>query len=270
MSKVKIICVATHRSGYIDALETGCNRANLELQLLGFGQKWTGFFMKFRLILDFLKSCDPDDIVFCVDAFDVLCLIASEEELRARFEAFNSDIVLGLDCKWKGFVNYAYKRIFGPARNSVWLNSGGYAGRVSALIHMLNLCKKMAKTNTDLEDDQRALMTAYRVHDNFFDEHSSVDYNQLLFHTVSPADTSRIAQQYKKGNQVAAFIHGPAQTPLNIIARAAKLPSCKAEPVAKSAYKYFWRNKLYLHARYFVPELLVIVVILILFSSKSN
>jgi hypothetical protein len=69
---MKIITVATHSQAYFPALKDSARRYNVDLIVLGWGEKWLGFGWKLRMIRDYLKSLSGDEIVMVIDAFDTL------------------------------------------------------------------------------------------------------------------------------------------------------------------------------------------------------
>lgn len=258
----RIVTVATHQAGWLHALHTGCARANLPLDLLGAGHKWTGFSMKRRLLTHYLLTCPPDTILFVTDAFDVLCLSSSAKH---TFESFNADLVLSVDIKPPNpIVRYVHHKVF-PSHNGTWLNAGAYAGRAAAIKELLHL---IPPVQTDADDDQRALMLAYKNHPDFFSR-AAIDTERKLFFNATRHDITHILDLIQKGNPP-AFVHGPGNVDLTPIAQAARLPLTEHEHIGM--INYFFRNKIYLQAKYVIPELAMIglLILVLVFISQRR
>src|SRR5690349_20347835 len=105
---MKIVTVATHSDGYMPLLVEGCKKNNLELVVLGWKQKWQGFTWRLKLMKDYLKSVDPDEIIVFVDAYDVLNL-KDEDYITRQFLKFERDIVLSTEFQASMMSDYAFK-----------------------------------------------------------------------------------------------------------------------------------------------------------------
>ena len=81
---MKAITVATHAERYFDVLKESAERNNIDLVVLGWGEKWKGFTWKFNLLIDYLKSCDDNEIVLFIDGYDVF-FIRSEYDIINTF-----------------------------------------------------------------------------------------------------------------------------------------------------------------------------------------
>ena len=57
----KVVTVATHKEGRFDTLIN--NMYNIPIKVLGFGQKWTSFIMKYELIYDYIKNKNNNFII---------------------------------------------------------------------------------------------------------------------------------------------------------------------------------------------------------------
>lgn len=76
---VVVLTYATHKQGYFDVLVESCERYGYELRVLGMGDKWLGYGQKLAAFLAALRTMPAEQLVLCVDAFDVfLCGPASE------------------------------------------------------------------------------------------------------------------------------------------------------------------------------------------------
>ncbi|GAW80363.1 hypothetical protein, conserved [Plasmodium gonderi] len=69
-SKLHVLTFATHEQGYFRTLQESCKSLNIDLQILGMGNKWEGFIAKLIKVKEYLKSCNDKDIILFVDGFD--------------------------------------------------------------------------------------------------------------------------------------------------------------------------------------------------------
>jgi hypothetical protein len=252
---LRVVMVATHAAGWVEALKVGCTRAGITLDVLGDGLAWTGFSMKLRLLSKYLETIEDDNtLIFVVDAFDVLCLVPSAQALQLAFESFGTDLVLSEDARPVSVLGvYGRSRAFGPTHNDIWLNSGAYAGRVHAIKNLMALWypRDTRHVVNDEDDDQRALHRTFLRDHMFFETHASVDVHKTLFFTASYADMSQIVA--KGPGSVPAFVHAPGNVDMTSVAVAYDLPLHVHKPIGFTAYIY--RNKLYRHLPRFIPEI---------------
>ena len=86
---IKFITVATHSDFYFPVLKESCLKNNIELIVLGFGEKWKGFTWRFDLLRKYISKLDPDEIIIVGDAFDVIILNTND--------IINKFLSLGID-----------------------------------------------------------------------------------------------------------------------------------------------------------------------------
>ncbi len=66
----EIITVATHAFGTFNDLVN--NKYNEKITVLGWGEKWTGFNMKYKLLLKYIENLSDTKIIIFLDGFDTL------------------------------------------------------------------------------------------------------------------------------------------------------------------------------------------------------
>jgi hypothetical protein len=71
---MKVVTVATHPDRYFNSLLDSAKKNNIEITVLGMGEKWQGFKWKLTLMKEFLKNNNPYEIVVFIDAYDVIFL----------------------------------------------------------------------------------------------------------------------------------------------------------------------------------------------------
>ena len=73
MLQLYIVTIATESKFYFPYLIKSCEKNGIKLTILGYGEKWKGFNWKFKLVLEFLKKINKNDIVCFIDGYDVIC-----------------------------------------------------------------------------------------------------------------------------------------------------------------------------------------------------
>jgi hypothetical protein len=232
MNKLHILTVATHNEGYYNALNYNANKYNINLTTLGFGQKWTGFTMKFDLINKYINTLDDNDIVVFTDAFDVL-IIQDSNTIINKFKSFNKPIVISKDGDPHSLIiMYIHSRIFDKCNNTK-INSGLYIGYVWAL----KLLYEQIYKELNNIDDQIILINICSNND-FFNKYITIDYNSILFYTTFGGygilnydftlgfDSNIINNKLivNTTNQEPSFVHGPGNTNLDLLTDLYNLP----------------------------------------------
>ncbi|CXI36082.1 procollagen lysine 5-dioxygenase, putative [Plasmodium berghei] len=70
--KLHVLTFATHEQGYFKTLQESCKKLNIDLIVLGMGNKWEGFISKLINVKEYLKKCNDKDIILFVDGFDTI------------------------------------------------------------------------------------------------------------------------------------------------------------------------------------------------------
>jgi len=142
---MKIITYATHRAGYIDALEESAQRNGFELVILGKNKSWEGFTQKINDMDDYLSTLEatPDEIVCFVDGFDCIVLGTSQEMLE-KYRAMQTDkVVFGSEGRRNPLSVYMFGEVKEEDKHHEFraLNSGCYIGPVHKIRELLkNIC----------------------------------------------------------------------------------------------------------------------------------
>jgi hypothetical protein len=154
MSKLYIVTVVTESKYYFPYLVESCKRHNRELTILGFNQKWQGFTWRTKLMLDFLKKLDPNDVVCFIDGYDVICT-RNLNELKDEFfkikKETNCKIIVGHDKVPFIFESIPVTLFFGLCKNTN-INAGTYIGLASDLLIILKNIYDLSPYNET--DDQ--------------------------------------------------------------------------------------------------------------------
>jgi hypothetical protein len=138
-----IITVATHKEGKLQELID--NKFNYNISVLGMGQKWTGFKMKFELVLEYINNLQDDDIVIFLDGFD--SEIKLEPHLAVEIFKKNNYKILFSYEPGSNFLKLD-RWVWPSCKKNEPLNTGIYMGYVKYLKIFLTECLK-AKCKDD-------------------------------------------------------------------------------------------------------------------------
>jgi len=196
-----IITIATDENNWLDDWKKSARKWGYEYTILGKGREWKGFSTKIKLIIEFLNSREPDEIVVIVDAYDLL-FAGPPGELEKKFLSMSSPIVAGgedmciLNCHKHSCKvnNERYK----------WVNGGCIIGRVQALIDAYVYTLQVSP-----EDDQIGIA-------KYMDENPSkvtIDGNQMIVANVRSTDELNCIAggrfQHTETQHIPVIIHTP-------------------------------------------------------------
>jgi hypothetical protein len=197
-----IVTVATKNEGYFDCLLQSCKRYGAKLEVLGWGQKWQGFTMKFMLMKQYLEKLSDDDIVCFIDAYDVI-LLRSIDELEKQFVNSGKKIIVAKD---DDNINVFLRLYFGACKNTS-INSGTYIGYVKYLKSLL----KTIHSNHNLKEEKDDQMILTKVCNETDD--ISIDVNRDFFIVTLNLHDKNIKIDNGKimcGNHYPFILHAPA------------------------------------------------------------
>jgi len=162
MSNLIIITVATKSDGYLPALKHHLVKNKIKHQILGYGQKWGGWIWRINIIMDYLRKCQPNDIVMIIDGYDII-VKGTEDSILRKYREFNTDIVFGVhysDITDYSFVhktiNIAAIKQYFKTNNKYVMNGGSFMGSVEGIYEIYRRIL-MYNKKTGIKDDQIAL-----------------------------------------------------------------------------------------------------------------
>jgi hypothetical protein len=175
-----IVTVATESKFYFPYLVESCKLNGIELEVLGYGEKWRGYNWRFRLMLDYLQKLPDDDIVCFIDGYDVICCRdlrqLKDEFLKIRKDT-NCKIVTG-KANANPFIELLGYIHFGFCNNEL-LNAGTYIGFVKDLKIIINeIYQNNPQDNAD--DQQLMIKHCKNTQGNY-----CIDSHGKLFVTLS-------------------------------------------------------------------------------------
>lgn len=217
---VHFACVATDSKYYLPYLLKSCERHGHKLKLLGFGEKWKGFNWRFMLMLDYLYTLNPDDIVFFTDAYDVM-YVRDVSEIKDVFlslynqHKFKIIVAINNNSHTNIFNKILTTMVFGLC-DGVLINAGTYAGYVKDIIYVL---KNIIDRNNDPKLDDQVLLTKYY---NLTKDEIYIDRDNDLFltidHPLHQIDKFLVFDNNNNiiyNNRKPFILHGPGATYLD-------------------------------------------------------
>ena len=250
MNSLKIVTVATDSKYYLPYLKESVQNNGAELVILGYGKEWSGFNLKYSLMIDYLKTLNNTDIVCFVDGYDVICT-RNLKELPDTFlklkEMYNCKIIVGEDKMNMGDImnlisrNFIYY-FFGGTCKERFVNSGTYIGFANDILNIIKSIYQLSNSNTS--DDQIQMKKYCR--ENKSDFH--IDVNSEIFLTMNNPyyDIDNVVKIDKNknlyyNNSKPFFIHAPAGTFLdNILSKLGYSTDFKIrEQIKNDAFKKY-------------------------------
>ena len=217
---MRLITVATHSEGYFPFLVKSCERMGARLDVLGWGQPWTGYNAKTRLQLAYVTELRDDEIVCFVDAYDTL-LLRPLDDLERGFRDLSAmtgcRVVVGCENQPNALQAVASRTIFGACQGRAIANSGTFVGFAKDVREML--LGMMRLDAADAANDQILLNSLCLIAPGTM----HVDCDALLFLTVSKPlqnfvdgthTTIRHGQLYRHGTRP-YVAHGNGNTDMH-------------------------------------------------------
>ena len=126
---VQIVTFATHEEGELRSLVH--NSYNIPVKLLGFGEKWSGFKMKFEYVYHYIEKLPEDTIVIFLDGFDSE-IKGSVDDAVSIFKKNNYKVLFSVE-KYSNLLGIEYLIFSRCNSNQYFANSGLYMGYVKYL-----------------------------------------------------------------------------------------------------------------------------------------
>ncbi len=269
--KIFIVTVATEKKFYMPYLEESIKKNNGNLIILGYGQKWQGFNWRNKLMLDFLKTIDPDDIVCFVDGYDVLCLrdinLLKNEFLKIHNRE-KCKIIVALEQHITLLNRYFARYLFDTCKDNS-INAGTYIGFSKDLYFVIN---KIIKKNKKDDADDQILLTTYC---NFNLNDVYIDVKNELFLTLVKSfqqidvneDVKIVGNELIYNNEKPFFIHGPSTFIDDIIIKLNYIYDYDNKPF-EIFLKDYYKNKSFDQINTFIKykrDDIIFIILLIIF-----
>ena len=254
MNNIIFITYATHSERLFDTLIESSKRNNIDLNILGYGDKWEGWKKRAEKILLFLNKYNDNQLICHIDGFDSI-ILGSEAELYKKFNKYykNKKIVFSVDNNSNIIIKYYKNKKFNLCNNN-FISAGLFIGYNYYVKKILNEFIK-----SDYSDDQKFFTSLCNLNDDI-----GIDDNNILFYNFQYLENN---YKYKNNrliinNNKPVIISAPGN--VNIVNMLEKFgynndnfkninPINYLIKNTKEDYKYFWKEFLFI--------LLIIIVI---------
>lgn len=205
---MRLVTVATHTERYFPYLLESCRRHGAKIHVLGWGQAWKGFMMKYKLLKEYLKNLPDDEIVCIIDAYDVI-LLEPLEKIERIFKNTGARIAVAKECVP---VPFYIKYIYGTCK-SVSINAGTYIGYAGDLRNMVDEICTTHDCNDKKLDDQKILTAYCNKKQMFIDKNRHLFFLLCTLNRIPDVFDGKII--YK--NISPCILHAPANTNIDAL-----------------------------------------------------
>lgn len=151
-----VAAVATHLERYMPLLVQSSARLGVKLEVLGWGEKLTGFAFRLQKTLEYVLALPPNDVVLFIDAFDVI-LLQNADVILKKFYSSGAQMICSKDGAHPNIiVDYFNRHVFRPVGNT-YINIGAYIGYAGYVRDLMLALKKMGEGFSVRENDQELL-----------------------------------------------------------------------------------------------------------------
>jgi hypothetical protein len=292
---MKILTTVTNSEGYFALLKQTAEEWGYQLSILGWKQPWKGFAWKIELYTQELRSIPRDEIVICVDAYDVIA-VGPPEEAMSKFLDMHHPVVFSGQRYFPGqswirnladklmsdsheqFIKNRIDDQYDYSRPCMGLLIG-YAGKLLELFIALLDIEKAEAINND-----QILLNKYYLKnpESIFLDSSCTMFQNLwrtgwgLFGKIDPHNSKSEIDIYfderykikrvrnKKFKTSPCFIHGPFNLDMNLVIKELDL---NAPPMNLYKSWHYWEYSIMYFLkrgiRFFGRRVLVIALLII-------
>ncbi len=190
MNKIYYLTYATHAERLFDVLKESADRNKINLNIIGFGEKWLGWKNRAKQILNHIKNLDNNQIICHIDGFDSI-ILGSDDELYEKFinNFKHKKLVFSTDNPSNFIVKY-YKLKKFTLCNNIFISAGMYIGYNYYIQELLN------KFITSEDNDDQHFFSLLCNNDNSI----AYDINNLLFYNYQYLENNE--NNYYKNNRI--------------------------------------------------------------------
>lgn len=182
-----VAAVATHLERYMPLLVDSCRRLNVNLKVMGWGEKLTGFAFRLQKTLDWVETLPPNDVVLLIDAFDVI-LLQDAQVILKKFYSSGAQMILSKDGDHpNGVIDFFIKHVFRPVGNTR-INIGGYIGYAGYIKDLMVALKQFGDGFSSKENDQELLARYLGQNKQLIGGEIIIDEHSDLFLTLYGGD----------------------------------------------------------------------------------
>jgi hypothetical protein len=271
---VRLVTVATHSQGYFPWLVESCKRHKTELKVLGWGEKWQGFTWRFGLMIDYLKSLDPNEIVCFIDAYDVILLRPLNEivsDFNNIIKLSNKKIILSQEIIDPGYSDIFNKNYFGKCKNN-YICAGTYMGKAYDILDVLTKAYQNQKNN----NDDQVILTNYCIvnPDVFYIDTDSNFFLVIGPHSVNLSENKNI--KFREDgisylNSRPFFFHGPGNRKMDDFIKKLnyKITNDDVNNINKQL-KTVFKDKLWYYCKKYIIGIIVLLLVILFIIFYKN
>lgn len=176
MNKIIFITYATHNERLFDILLESAKKNNINLNVLGYNEKWDNWKKRATSLLNFLNNIDDNKLICHIDGFDSI-ILGGEEELYNKFNKYYKDkkIVFSSDNSNHLSINYYKNKKFGMCHNN-FISAGMFIGYN---YYVKKILEDFIKSN--YSDDQKFFVSLCNKDDNIGIDNNILFYNYQYF-----------------------------------------------------------------------------------------
>lgn len=185
MNNIKFISIETNYNKKSEhKLLHSCDVNNIDINIIGKGNKWNGFITKFHIMVDYLSQIS-DELVCLTDSRDVLYMKSADEIYNTFIKNFDKESIV-----FNGETNchpYPILSELHPHQDKKYkyLNSGCVIGSRKTLLKSAKIALDLYET-TQINDDQYLLQKIFL--DNMTNGKVTLDYDCKIFQCVWDED----------------------------------------------------------------------------------
>jgi hypothetical protein len=157
---MRLVTVATHSEGYFPWLLQSCERHGAKLDVLGWGEEWKGYAWRLTLMMKYLETLDPEEVVCFIDGFDVL-LLEPLEKMEERFRKLkeNNDFKIAVAFEYPVVVLHRILAYFtfGKCQGKL-INAGSYIGFAKEI---MDVVRNIYNINPHFNADDQQMLVSY-------------------------------------------------------------------------------------------------------------
>jgi hypothetical protein len=253
MNKIYYLTYVTHSERLFNILIDSAKQNDINLNVIGFGDKWLGWKNRALQILNHIKKLDDDQIICHIDGFDSI-ILGSDNELYEKFINNFSDkkIVFSTDNSSNIFVKYYKSKKF-TLCNNIFISAGMYIGYNNYIQNILN---KFVNSNDT--DDQHFFSLLCKNDNNIgYDTKIFLFYNYQYFQNKNNYKNNRIIIN----NNKPVLISSPGNVNITHILSNFGYKTNDFINInfidyliknTKNDYKYFWKEILFIILKIFI------------------
>lgn len=274
---INLFTIATHEDGYFKLLLDSCKRYNIKIDVIGYGEKYTGHIFKIKKTIEYLRSKKSNSIILFVDAFDSI-IIDNINNIKSKFINMNIPYLFSEDLKlsYKKYLLFWILHKLKLDKNQFFyntrpciqnnkmfiINSGMFIGYCSKLLELFNLAESyINKTNKD--SNQRVLQDMCNDNIEFH-----TDVNKVIFYNTRLNELKKLKTKNSKimvNNYSSSIISAPGNNNLSHLIKYLNYDISKI--IKRKKYYEFYPNKIkrkFKHYFYIVIFLIIIYLIYII------